>query len=280
MKYETLLLSLLSIADISSCLIASNKLNVTGNVSFICAMFRPKNLIFDDLLMPEILTFCTCSVVSPKWALTANKCFVQTDWYVSVLTQPFTEKLPDIYHKIENLAYGRELIMMKVTPNFNATPVQIATKPIDKSQRCLLYGLSTPNDEPVSGNAEHFIYNVWNMRGDVYSVQVHALQYLECRKRYSNYLSDYKREIVNSTLCLDNLNDEYVEPCSFDRGAPVVCDGKLQAVLIYDRPLPDNFPRYLPTGCYGNINQSLSIYAESINDEYYDWINKVLELGD
>lgn len=258
-------------------LITSNATIITGDIKYVCSLFRSKDYSIDDIMMPDVLTFCSCSVVHKHWALTARQCYVQLDWFVSVIVSSFTNKLPDRLHTIQEIYDNDELSLVLVTPEFEYNPITVAPRALEQATTCKLFGFSTPDGKPVKGNSNTMIYKVWHMEGNLLQTNVEAMYYKDCKSKFNDRLSEYKSMITLSTLCLNSVGNEYLEPCAFDRGAPIICNGLLQGVLVYERPLPRGIPLHLPVSCYGNINQSLSIYAESITLLYAKWIEDILK---
>ncbi|GLV34643.1 hypothetical protein CBL_09124 [Carabus blaptoides fortunei] len=199
------------------------------------------------------------------------------DWFVSVIVSPFTNKLPDRLHTIQDIHDNDELSLVQVTPTFQYNPVTIAKNALKQATTCKLFGFTTPDGKAVKGHKDTMIYKVWHMEGELLQTNVEAMYYKDCKKKYNDRLSEYKSMITLSTLCVNALGNEYLEPCAFDRGAPIICNGMLQGVLVYERPLPREVPLHLPVSCYGNINQTLSIYAESITKLYANWIETTLK---
>lgn len=255
--------------------LASNANIMTGNITFVCAFYRQKDLSIDDMRMPEILTFCSCAVIHESWVLTSRQCYVQLDWFISPITEQFTTKLPGNLHKIEEISDKRELSLVRVSPAIFTGKIELAPTYLPQTMICELYGFSPPNNLIIQGDNDSYIYKIWKMEGDLLQAKIMALNYTECGEKFDG-LSSNKRDIAETTLCISPLDKEYLEPCSFDRGAPIICNGKLQGILVYNRPVPKKIPMYLPAGCYGGMNNRISIYAEGITPQYVDWIFWIL----
>lgn len=254
------------------------KEEATGKISYICAMYRPRDLTFDDAEMPDILTFCTCALVSESWLITARLCYVQEEWLVSLVTEPFTDKLPPENNRymIKEVQNHLHFSLVQVNKYVKRhAPIKMAASHLSNDKTCTIYSFTTPDMKPIPvDNQGAILYKIWHMRGGVYGTKVKALEYKKCiEKHVGTFLNPFHQHINESTLCIDVFENNKFEPCSFDRGAPIICENKLQGILVYERELPKEIPKYLPTGCYGNIDWTYSIFAASLTAESFSWAN-------
>lgn len=276
-KCKVLFIYVLIVLNLSDALIATNKVAVTGSVSYVVAFFRLRDLVVDDFGMPEIVTFCTGAIIHKNWILTARLCYVQKIWLVAQIMSNFPTYIVGNSHKILDIHDLNSLCVVRISPAFETSVVKLATRSLQSTSVCELYGASTSDNRALSSyNKDLISYKVWDMQGDLFQVKVRANHCKECWKKYNGTLSEYKKNITISTLCIDPLANEYLEPCTFNRGAPIVCNGLLQGILIDDRSLPEGYPLYLPTGCYGYIDKTLSIYAEGLTMNYVHSIRAVM----
>lgn len=249
---------------------------VTGTISYVCAMYRLRDITFDDAAMPDILTFCTCALISESWLITARLCYVQEEWYVSLITEPFTNILPHsnnryLIHEVHDYLH---FSLVQVNSYVKThVPVELATSHLLNDKICTIYSFTTPDMKPIPvDDAGAILYKIWHMRGGVYGTKVTAYEYNNCKSvNGGEFLNPFHQHINESTLCIDVFENNKFEPCSFDRGAPIICDNKLQGVLVYERELPVNIPKYFPTGCYGNINWTYNLFAASLTAESFNW---------
>lgn len=141
----------------------------TGKVGFVCAMYRPRHNAIDDASMPNILTFCACAVVSHEllltfevitllqvsksWVLTARLCYVQEEWYVSIITSHFTDDLPEpehIYRIRLILDLGGFSLLQLNKYIVEGSIIPLAKSLLQNDTKCLLYSFTTPNMMNVS----------------------------------------------------------------------------------------------------------------------------------
>lgn len=139
-----------------------------------------------------------------------------------------------------------------------------------------MYSFIPPNKLPFERNTSISRTGIRAIQGGVYEIEVTALYWKNCREFFKHNLFKQRRQLLKTTLCILPVEDYEFEPCSFDVGAPVVCNKKLQGIFVDPRPLPQGVADDSESECYRNVTIPLPYYAESFDQEYREWIERTM----
>ncbi|KAF2905424.1 hypothetical protein ILUMI_00750 [Ignelater luminosus] len=255
-------------------------IEVTGKIRYLCAIYRLKDWSIDDnIKTPPILTFCTCVKLSPYYVITARDCSVQKEWLISVVETTFTTKLLPVSNrkKISRIVNYKYLTLLQLNSELiTGSSIQYSKQPLRANTVCYLYSFITASKLPFEHNTSISRTGIWAMQGGVYEIEVRALYWKNCKPFFKHHLFKQGRQLLKTTLCILPVEGNEFEPCAFDMGVPVVCNKKLQGILVDPRPLSQGVPNDFESECYRNVTIPLPYFAESFDQEYSAWIARTL----